>query len=435
MADEEHAHEIIIIKRHGSHEDGHHGGAWKIAFADFMTAMMAFFLVMWLISANDKTKATIASYFNPVKLVDTTTQPKGLEDAKAVESAAPSKTGAKSATSKEAPSKDNPKAEAQDAAKAGGEEAAASKAKEKRLGAAVLDDPFAALTEIAGTKGAGDHAAAPPAPSSSTKTVVVAISRKGGDAFRDPFAPPPPLEADAPPVTPEPEEAEPKRLPRGGNPASTDVPSGKGNAVADRADDANRIALEGSAAFAEPQQRPDPARPAKAQPVAAARGGTAPPVDTTAESGELKAQIAAAAKGNGQDKAGPQIDVRRTDGGLLVSLTDSADFEMFPSGSATPARKVVLMMDRIAQVLKARAGSIVVRGFTDSRPYKAGRYDNWHLSLDRAQVTHYMLVRGGVDESRMAHIEGYADRSLKTGIDPTSPMNRRIEILIKDPAR
>ena len=32
---------IIIVKRHVSHEEGHHGGAWKIAFADFMTAMMA----------------------------------------------------------------------------------------------------------------------------------------------------------------------------------------------------------------------------------------------------------------------------------------------------------------------------------------------------------------------------------------------------------
>ena len=38
--------EIIIVKRHSAHEEEHHGGAWKIAFADFMTAMMAFFLVL-----------------------------------------------------------------------------------------------------------------------------------------------------------------------------------------------------------------------------------------------------------------------------------------------------------------------------------------------------------------------------------------------------
>jgi chemotaxis protein MotB len=61
--------EIVIIKRRSTLEEGHHGGAWKIAFADFMTAMMAFFLVLWIISATDKnTKTLIARYFNPVKV-------------------------------------------------------------------------------------------------------------------------------------------------------------------------------------------------------------------------------------------------------------------------------------------------------------------------------------------------------------------------------
>jgi len=44
--------EIVVVRRRGALEDAHHGGAWKIAFADFMTAMMAFFLVLWIISAN-----------------------------------------------------------------------------------------------------------------------------------------------------------------------------------------------------------------------------------------------------------------------------------------------------------------------------------------------------------------------------------------------
>ena len=75
-------HEIIIVKRnHDGHDDGHHGGVWKIAFADFMTAMMCFFLVMWLINAaNEQTKAAVASYFNPVELIDRNSSRKGLED-------------------------------------------------------------------------------------------------------------------------------------------------------------------------------------------------------------------------------------------------------------------------------------------------------------------------------------------------------------------
>lgn len=54
---------IIIIKKKGGH-GGHHGGAWKVAYADFVTAMMAFFMVMWLVNTADtQTKQNIASYF------------------------------------------------------------------------------------------------------------------------------------------------------------------------------------------------------------------------------------------------------------------------------------------------------------------------------------------------------------------------------------
>ena len=49
MAKEEKA-SIIIVKRKKKGGGGHHGGAWKVAYADFVTAMMAFFLVMWLVS-------------------------------------------------------------------------------------------------------------------------------------------------------------------------------------------------------------------------------------------------------------------------------------------------------------------------------------------------------------------------------------------------
>ena len=53
----------IIIKKVRKGHGGHHGGAWKVAFADFMTAMMAFFLVMWAISQSDEVKQAIGGYF------------------------------------------------------------------------------------------------------------------------------------------------------------------------------------------------------------------------------------------------------------------------------------------------------------------------------------------------------------------------------------
>jgi chemotaxis protein MotB len=57
------AQPIIIVKkaRHAKH--GHHGGAWKVAYADFVTAMMAFFLVMWLINTSPQVRSPLASYF------------------------------------------------------------------------------------------------------------------------------------------------------------------------------------------------------------------------------------------------------------------------------------------------------------------------------------------------------------------------------------
>ena len=43
---------------------GHHGGSWKVAYADFVTAMMAFFMVMWIMGMDPSTKSMIAGYFN-----------------------------------------------------------------------------------------------------------------------------------------------------------------------------------------------------------------------------------------------------------------------------------------------------------------------------------------------------------------------------------
>ena len=56
------AGDIRIIKRKKGHA-GHHGGAWKVAYADFVTAMMAFFLVMWIVGLSPTVKQAIEGYF------------------------------------------------------------------------------------------------------------------------------------------------------------------------------------------------------------------------------------------------------------------------------------------------------------------------------------------------------------------------------------
>ncbi len=60
---------VIIVRRRKKHKHAHHGGTWKIAYADFITAMMAFFLVMWLLSQSTaQQREMIADYFRtPLK--------------------------------------------------------------------------------------------------------------------------------------------------------------------------------------------------------------------------------------------------------------------------------------------------------------------------------------------------------------------------------
>ena len=63
MHEMKHDSVILIKKRRRSH-GGHHGGAWKVAYADFVTALMSLFIVLWLTSTSDTVKHSIAHYFN-----------------------------------------------------------------------------------------------------------------------------------------------------------------------------------------------------------------------------------------------------------------------------------------------------------------------------------------------------------------------------------
>lgn len=56
------ARPIIIVKKKGGH-GGHHGGAWKVAYADFVTAMMALFIVLWLLNTSKQVQEAVAGYF------------------------------------------------------------------------------------------------------------------------------------------------------------------------------------------------------------------------------------------------------------------------------------------------------------------------------------------------------------------------------------
>jgi len=88
----------IIVKKVKKAAHGHHGGAWKIAYADFVTAMMAFFLLMWLISmTTQEQKIGLAEYFAPSALSPTSSGAGGMMYGTALDSA-----GKKSSTPRDA---------------------------------------------------------------------------------------------------------------------------------------------------------------------------------------------------------------------------------------------------------------------------------------------------------------------------------------------
>ena len=54
---------IIIIRKKKSRHSDHHGGAWKVAYADFVTALMALFIVLWIVNTNQEIRDAVSGYF------------------------------------------------------------------------------------------------------------------------------------------------------------------------------------------------------------------------------------------------------------------------------------------------------------------------------------------------------------------------------------
>lgn len=393
MSDSENHHhgknEIIIVKRHGGGDhDGAHGGAWKIAYADFMTAMMAFFLVMWLVNAaNEETKASVATYFNPIKLADEKPTEKGLK--KPVDQADGDQKQDKSKEKEDEPTKGASAANGDDQTSTSGDQTNYSEAD-------FFENPYSVLAEIAQEVGQQANVSAKGEGGASDSGP--ATGADGGQAYRDPFDP------DFWTKQVEVTQADKKQ------PASKDTP-------ADSAE-ATEVAKAES-------ENPADLTNGKTQEEQAAEGKAPEQKQAQDLQKEIAQQISGVA-----GKLAEGLTVTPSEGGLLVSISDQSDDSMFNIGSAVPRKEMVLAMEKIGEILKGKPGAVVIRGHTDGRQYK-GENENWRLSMDRAQAAYYMIVRGGVDEKRISQVSGFADRKLKDQADPFNATNRRIEILLQ----
>lgn len=395
-AGEEPRQEIIIVRRNHDHDEGHHGGVWKIAFADFMTAMMCFFLVMWLINAaNEQTKAAVASYFNPVKLIDRNSSKKGLGDL----GENPNSAGSAVEQAEQASA-----ASTGDARETS--EQTVDESSRLHSDKYLFANPYAVLAEIAEETGklqnvstAGDGGAQTSGPSTGAE---------GGEAYRDPFAP----DFWTQQVVSRGETAE------GEKPSGTGLPANPGQQASQSADAPTDVAP------LEPLARAEPRETAAAE----EQAGGKPSAATVETADAIRKELA---QSLGPDsKLAEGLTVVAGKDGVIISVTDQFDFGMFEVGSAVPRRELVLAMEKIGKILAGQKGALTIDGHTDARPFRNENYDNWRLSTARAHSAYYMLVRGGLDENRITTVAGHAARKLKDKADPLAASNRRIEILL-----
>lgn len=267
---------VIIKRKKVIVSGGHHGGAWKVAYADFVTAMMAFFMLMWLLNATtEKQRKGIADYFSPTIPINRIS--------------------------------------------GGGE------------GSFGGDSVFSEETLAQNGTGASDRAAS---------------------------------EANA----------------------------AKGNSGVDEAE--RSLGTENKD-FAE---------------VEAA---------LTAMSGESMAS----------DDALRHIVTRVTDEGLIVEIFDLPDDALFADGTSDPKPVLGEIAGIVARVFGPILNQVAVNGFVRSYPIVLVQSPAWDLSSARADAMRELLEAGGLDDTRLERVTGYADNRPAVG-NPMASRNNRLEIIL-----
>lgn len=362
---------IVIVRRKPLEDEPHHGGAWKIAYADFVTSLMAFFLVMWLVNVtDDKTKAAIVTYFNPINLVNDSDGIKGLSESDYSHHAFAKKQGNKTfPTRSQAIESDK-------------------SARDKQ----VAHDPYKLLDEIMSNPGPRGKVTSEPPVHDSFGFINASndIGVNGSDS--NPFA-----EKDL---------------------ENVEFAKKGPNDIVQHARDHNAVYVE--------------VKPIKqVKTLEDEKNKEANRLMVAKEAAKISQQLDKAVQLLAKDKQAPKIELVQEDNGILINLLDKKNFGMFDVGVAKPRRETIVLLEQISKVLQAQKGQLIISGHTDARPYHSDNYDNWQLSTARAQMVYYMLTRGGLSKDRVEKIVGYADKDLKNKKDPYAAENRYIGLFLK----
>ena len=369
----------IIIRRDEGEEPAHHGGAWKVAYADFVTAMMAFFLLMWLLNATTEEQRTgLADYFAPTNLFGRSAsgsgQPFGGKTPNDAGSSI-STSGSPQVTHGQQASQLEPDDEDSEAA-------------------GRVPAPAGSLTQ------ASEHDGQPvPMNGMSTRPVPDGTGDKalaqGGDYAAARLKPS--------------EQPDPSAPPAAARPGSSPTAEQSGGRAQDGTQSASSLAMQAALRAA---VREDAAR----ERAALEQAGN-----------EI---MDAVRRDPALQEAAGQITVEITPQGLRIQVVDAEARPMFALGSAAPTPRVRGLMQKVVLMLAALPNEISVAGHTDARSYRGQDRGNWELSFERANATRHILVDAGLPESRIRSMTGNADRDLLVPADPMNPANRRITLIV-----
>ena len=364
----------IVIKKEEVVEGGHHGGAWKVAYADLVTAMMAFFLLMWLLNATtEEQRRGLADYFAPTNVMGKsqtgTGQPFG---GRTVNSA--------------------------------GSMASDSGALRVERG------PAPVRTDVDEEEAEGPSEAVPNMPSSAEKAPR-AIGTTNG---------PPRPPAGASPLTAEQALTGAARAGLGGPTQAGEQQSGARRAGEQRPGDR----LQGEAMRGE-----DQATEAQRLADGALRAELARRERAAFEQAESELRAAVRDDPNLAELA-RQLKIEQVPEGLRIQLLDADRQPMFPLASATPNDRARALIAKVAQVAARLPNPISIAGHTDSTPFRGGERTNWDLSADRANAVRRLLTDQGVNPLRLRGVTGMAEREPLLADDPGNAANRRVAITL-----
>ncbi len=365
---------IKKIKKVTGH--GAHGGVWKLAYADFVTAMMAFFLLMWLLNVtSEEMKSGLAQYFSP-EAVSTSSNGSGdvffgltisvdqPMEAQSIGTAViiPLPEANRSGQGGGAAGETGTQKGTAEAGAAGNESGGAG------VAAVVVGQATAGKTTTNGSSGAGAGTGGGSGGQSGTSA--------GGENTAQGTS-----------------QAQAQAQAQGGQMQVESLPQGPGSDVA------NQARRDSNDAIAQNLRETLNA----ALKDAPAGGITAENVKVTTEAE-----------------------------GVMIEIGDTPNAAMFEIGKSVLQPTSTQFLRKLADVLKSRPEPIMIYGHTDGRQYPdTAAFTNWELSADRANEARRSLITAGIRSDRIVRVVANADRFLKDTQNPLAAQNRRIQILLR----